>query len=196
MTRSALSSRIAHARANPLEYVLLAIAFVAIGVAMYETVAVALNGDRTQDLTFSGATAELGRTLSSNGSARIGRLERATIVVGADTAVADTIVVVADSVTEPAFAAGGFLRDQVAQYNDFAIRQALLSARATRDGNRAVRSRSEGRTLLRTVWADDGTRALRPPESIRIGHSFAVRRRFVARCPNHPLAEQPRAARP
>ena len=106
---------------------------------MYETVAVALNGDRTQDLTFSGATAELGRTLSSNGSARIGRLERATIVVGGDTAIADTIVVVADSATEPAFAAGGFLRDQVAQYNDFAIRQALLSVRETRDGSRAVR---------------------------------------------------------
>ena len=90
MTRSALSARVAHARANPLEYVLLTLAFVAIGVAMYETVAVALHGDRTQDLTFSGTTAELGRTLSSNGSARIGRLERATIVVGGDTAVADT----------------------------------------------------------------------------------------------------------
>ena len=61
---------------------------------------------------------------------------------------------------EPAFAAGGFLRDQVAQYNDFAIRQALLSLRETRDGSRAARSRSEGRTLLRTVWADDGTRVL------------------------------------
>jgi len=126
MTKSAVSARVAHARANPLEYVLLTIAFLAIGVAMYETVAVALNGDRTQDLTFSGTTAELGRTLSSNGSARIGRLERATIVVGGDTAIADTIVVVADSTTEPALAAGGFLRDQVAQYNDFAIRQELL----------------------------------------------------------------------
>jgi hypothetical protein len=160
MTRSTLAARISHAGANPLEYVLLTLAFVAIAVAMYETVAVALHGDRTQDLTFSGTTAELGRTLSSNGSARIGRLERATIVVGGDTAVADTIVVVADSVTEPAFAAGGFLRDQVAQYNDFAIRQALLSLRGTRDGSRPVRSRSEGRTLLRTVWADDGTRIL------------------------------------
>ena len=160
MTRAGVSSRLAHARANPLEYVLLMLAFVAIGVAMYETVAVALNGDRTQDLTFSGTTSELGRTLSSNGSARIGRLERATFVVAGDTVVTDTIVVVADSVTEPAFAAGGFLRDQVSQYNDFAIRQALLSAREARDGGRPARPRSEGRTLLRSVWADDGSRML------------------------------------
>jgi hypothetical protein len=160
MTKAGVSTRLAHARANPLEYVLLTLAFVAIGVAMYETVAVALNGDRTQDLTFSGTTSELGRTLSSNGSGRIGRLERATFVVGSDTVVADTIVVVADSVTEPALAAGGFLRDQVSQYNDFAIRQALLSARETRDGGRPARSRSEGRTLLRSVWADDGSRML------------------------------------
>ena len=160
MTTTRLSARFAHAKANPLEYVLLVLAFVAIGIAMYETGAVALTGDRTQDLTFTGTTAELGRTLSSNGSARIGRLERATFVIGSDTAIADTIVVVADSTSEPAFAAGGFLRDQVAMYNDYAIRQALLSLREPREGGRAARSRSEGRTLLRTVWADDGSRIL------------------------------------
>jgi hypothetical protein len=159
--RERLSSRASHIRANPLEYVLLMLAFVAIGFTMYETVAVALAGDRTQDLTFSGTTAELGRTLSSNGPARIGRLDRATIVVGGDTVIADTIVVVADSLIEPAFATGGFLRDQVVLYNDYAIRQALLSSHSgARDGGRAERGRSEGRTLLRTVWADDGTRML------------------------------------
>jgi hypothetical protein len=156
-SREAFAARASHIRANPLEYALLVVAFIAIGFTMYETVAVALRGDRTQDLTFSGTTAELGRTLSSNGSARIGRLDRATIVIGRDTAIADTIVVVADSVTEPAFATGGFLRDQVAAYNDYAIRQALLSMRET---NRAARGRSDGRSLLRTVWADDGTRML------------------------------------
>jgi hypothetical protein len=127
--RDRLSARASDIRANPLEYLLLILAFIAIGLTMYETVAVALAGDRTQDLTFSGTTAELGRTLSSNGPARIGRLERATIIVGRDTVVADTIVVVADSVIEPAFATGGFLRDQVVLFNDYAIRQALLSSR-------------------------------------------------------------------
>src|SRR3954468_24063200 len=117
-SRERLTARVSHIGANPLEYVLLLLAFVAIGFTMYETVAVALKGDRTQDLTFSGTTAELGRTLSSSGPARIGRLARATIVVGRDTVIADTIVVVVDSVTEPAFATGGFMRDQVALYND------------------------------------------------------------------------------
>ena len=158
--RERLAARASHVRANPLEYVLLTLAFAAIGFTMFQTVTVALAGDRTQDLTFSGTTAELGRTLSSKGPARIGRLERTRIVVGRDTVTADTIVVVADSVIEPAFATGGFLRDQVVLYNDYAIRQALSSRDAARDGSHSERGRSEGRTLLRTVWADDGTRML------------------------------------
>ena len=152
-----IAARVSHVRANLLEYALLVVAFVAIGFTMYETATVALAGDRTQDLTFPGTTAELERTLSSGGAARIGRLDRVTMIVGRDTITADTIAVVADSVTEPGFAVGGFLRDQVALYNDNAIRQALLASRET---SRSTRGRSEGRTLLRTVWADDGTRML------------------------------------
>src|SRR6185437_9845098 len=135
--------------ANLIEYLLLGVAMTAIGLAMYETVRIGTQGDRTQDLTFAGTTAELGRTLAANGVARVGRLARATVV-------ADTIVVTADSAAEPAFAAGGFMRDQVTQYNDFAVRQALLSVKS----NRPPRDESEARTLLRTAWRDDGTRVL------------------------------------
>jgi hypothetical protein len=143
---------------------------------MYETVAVALNGDRTQDLTFSGTTSELGRTLSGNGSGRIGRLERATFVVGSDTVVADTIVVVADSVTEPAFAAGGFLRDQVSQYNDFAIRQALLSRekRATETGPLARAPRDAH--CFAACGPMTEVECSRSSKSLWVGDSFAIRR--------------------
>ena len=118
VARVKLSARLSHVRANPLEYGLLLVAIVAIAVAMDKTVEVGLRGDRVHDLTFAGASAELGRTLSANGAPRVGRMERAYIVAGGDTAVVDTIVVVADSTVEPAFATGGFLRDQIALYND------------------------------------------------------------------------------
>jgi hypothetical protein len=144
-------------RANVLEYALLLVAFFAIGLAMYKTVEVGLAGDRTRDLTFAGTTAELERTLSSNGAARVGHLDRATIVVGHDSIVVDTIVVAADSATEPAVAAGGFLRDQVALYNDFAVRQAILASVDTSD---AGTSTAEPPTLLRTALNDEGARVL------------------------------------
>lgn len=157
VSRAQLSARLSHVRANPLEFGLLLVAIVAIAVAMDKTVEVGLRGDRSRDLTFAGASAELGRTLSSNGAPRVGRMERAYIVVGGDTAVVDTIVVVADSTVEPAFATGGFLRDQIALYNDYAIRQALLSLG---DSTRPTRTRSDGPTMLHAAWADDGTRTL------------------------------------
>lgn len=154
--REAVQARTTHMWANVIEYLLLVVAMTAIGLAMYETIRVGTRGDRTRDLTFAGATAELGRTLAANGVARVGRLVRATFVVGSDTVVADTIVVTADSTREPGFAAGGFMRDQVTQYNDFAVRQALLSVKS----NRPPRDESEAHTLLRTAWRDDGTRVL------------------------------------
>jgi hypothetical protein len=157
MTPQAVSKDLAsRLRANPLECSLLAVALFAIGFTMFKTVRVAMSGDRTQDLTFAGTTAELGRTLTNNGPSRLGRLEQATLVVGADTVVADTIVITADSISEPAFAAGGFLRDQVAIYNDDAIRQAIAGARS----GRPQRSPNEGRSLLRTALNDDGARIL------------------------------------
>lgn len=144
-------------RSNVLESALLLIAFFAIGLAMYKTVEVGMAGDRTQDLTFAGTTAELERTLSSNGAARIGHLDRAAIVIGNDTVVADTIVVAVDSTTEPAVAAGGFIRDQVALYNDHAVRDAVLSLVDTSD---VVAAPSDGATLLRTTLNDEGQRIL------------------------------------
>jgi Holliday junction resolvasome RuvABC endonuclease subunit len=141
-------------RRNPLEGVLLLLAIAALACAMVTTARVALTGDRMSDLTFAGTTDALSRALATNGPERFGRLERALIVVGSDTAIADTILVTADSVAQPAVAKGGFIHDQVALYNDHAIRQAVLGL------GRASRANVESPSLLRTVFTDDGTRRL------------------------------------
>jgi hypothetical protein len=148
---------VAQIRANPLEGMLLLFAFVTIGLAMYKTTIVALTGDRAQDLTFLGTTSELGRTLSASSPGHVGHLDRAPITAGQSSVTVDTIIAVADSVNEPAFAQGGFVRDQIALYNDYVVRQAVLSSVDPWSGARA---HSDAPTLIRTVSAEDGTRTL------------------------------------
>ena len=143
-------------RARPLELGLLSIAIVSVGLTMAATAAVALAGRSPRDLTFNEAADELSRMLGSAGAERIGRLERATIAFGDDTALVDTIRVSVDSLAEPSFAKGGFLSDQVALYNDHAIRQAIASAVQ----DRPARTVSEGPSFFRSVWTEGGTRRL------------------------------------
>lgn len=150
--RHGLQSGLDQIRANPLESILVTFAVFAIGVTMTATARIALTGDRTQDLTFAGATDELGRMLSTRGSARLARLERTGTSVRNGSAVADTIAILADTVAEPAFAVGGFVHDHVMLYNDFAVREAMQSSPGG--------ERSEARTLLQTAWTDDGKRML------------------------------------
>ena len=168
-----LSRMLAHFRANPLESALLFFAAFALGLTMVKTVAVALGGDRTQDLTFSGTTDELGRMLSAGGTARVGRLVRGHLAVGNGIVTVDTIAAAADSTAEPAFATGGFVHDQIALYNDEAVREALLAAEFP---GRAGRESFYGPSLLHTTSNDDGTRALadRPsPYSLVIRSPYA-----------------------
>jgi hypothetical protein len=154
--RDSFSAKVAHVRANPLESTLLFFALGTIALAMYMTIVVALTGDRTQDLTFVGTTSELGRSLSASGPGHVGRLDARPIRVGKSSVTVDTIIVVADSLNEPAFAQGGFVHDQIALYNDFVVRQAVLSSL---DASGA-RMRLEAPTLIRTVASEDGTRSL------------------------------------
>jgi hypothetical protein len=154
--RDSFSTKLAHVRANPLESTLLFFALATLALAMYMTIVVALTGDRTQDLTFAGTTSELGRSLSASGPGHVGRLDARPIMVGKTSVTVDTIVVVADSLNEPAFAQGGFVHDQIALYNDFVVRQAVLSSL---DASGA-RMRLEAPTLIRTVTSEDGTHSL------------------------------------
>ena len=186
--RDGFSTKVAQVRANPLESILLFFALATLAFAMYMTVVVALTGDRTQDLTFVGTTTELGRSLSASGPGHVGRLTAQPIIVGKSAVTVDTIVVVADSLNEPAFAQGGFVRDQIALYNDYAVRQAVLSSVDPSWRSRALRgtnAHSDHRVRRRDAIA------VRPAECVRHGHSLAVRRRVVARSENDRLAKQP-----
>lgn len=155
--RGGLSSGLSEIRANLLESILLLFACATIALAMYKTVSVGLTGDRAQDLTFAGTTSELGRALAAGGPSHVGRLDEVVIAVGTASTTADTIIAVADSVSEPAFAKGGFVRDQIGIYNDYAVRHAVLSFI---DGSRGNRGRLEAPALLRTTASEDGTRTL------------------------------------
>jgi hypothetical protein len=160
-------------RSRPLELTLLLAAAGAMSVTIDATAAVALRDRAPRDLTFGDAADELSRMLSAGGTDRIGRLERARLMWGSDTAFVDTIRVATDSLAEPSFAKGGFLHDQVALYNDYAIRQAVVGARQ-RDGR--MRAVSEGPSFFRSIWTDDGARRLseRPnPSALAIRSPYA-----------------------
>jgi hypothetical protein len=124
---------------------------------MVATAAVAFTSRAPRDLTFTDAADEVSRMLAASGADRVGRLERAQLPVGDDVVYVDTIRVAADSTAEPSFAKGGFLRDQVALYNDHAIRQAIVGAL---QGERPLRTAAEGPSFFRSIWTENGTRRL------------------------------------
>ena len=144
-------------RANPLECALLAFAVVVIVATMVATTAVALTRGQREDLTFTGAVAELSRTLKDRGPEQVGTMQRAVLAVGGDTVVVDTLAVTADSTVEPSFARGGFLRDQVGRFNDHVIRRAV---RDVASGTPRLRGRVETSSVFRLVWTDSGTARL------------------------------------
>jgi hypothetical protein len=156
--RSTAWSRVmAVLRANPLEFLLLAFGSAMIVATMVATTAVTLERGRHDDLTFSGAVGELSRTLKDRGPEQVGVVQRASLAVGRDTIVVDTLAITADSATEPSFARGGFLRDQVTRFNDHAIRSGV---RAVVTGEHAPRGRPETGSVFRLVWTDSGTTRL------------------------------------
>jgi hypothetical protein len=145
-------------RTHPLEALLFAASIVLLLATMVVTARVAVGASaQSADLTFGGTLDEMALVLSNSGPDRFARLEHATLrLPGGDIAV-DTVAILADAADEPAAATGGFIADQVAQYNDHVIRQALIRATL---GSAVANSETEAPSLLRAVRTETGERRL------------------------------------
>lgn len=144
-------------RTHLLEILLFAGSIGLLLAAVVVTARVALGAaSQAQDLTFNGTLEELALALSNGGPDRIAALERANLPAGDNALIVDTIAILIDPAEEPAVAPGGFIADQVALYNDHAIRQALVHASL----GDAAATFSEAPSLLRTVRTDTGERRL------------------------------------
>jgi hypothetical protein len=144
-------------RTHLLEILLFAGAIGLLLTAVVVTARVALGAAaQSQDLTFNGTLEELALALSNGGPDRIAALERASLPAGDIALVVDTIAILIDPAEEPAAAPGGFIADQVALYNDHAIRQALVHASL----GDAAGVFTEAPSLLRTMRTETGERRL------------------------------------
>lgn len=158
--RSVTFARAKHVlHTHPLEILLFAASIVLLLVTIGVTARVALDTTaQAQDLTFSGTLDELELVLSNSGADQLATLEHATLPGGdGGTIVVDTIAILADASDEPAAGRGGFIADQVALYNDHAIRQAMVRATL---GRTDANGDTEAPSLLRTVHTENGERRL------------------------------------
>ncbi|HEX2166268.1 MAG TPA: hypothetical protein VHG09_03420, partial [Longimicrobiales bacterium] len=145
-------------RTHPLEALLFGVSIALLVATIVVTMRVALNADtQTEDLTFGGTLDELSLVLSNSGFDQLATLEHATLPAAGGTIAVDTIAILADPEDEPAAARGGFIADQVAMYNDHAIRQALVRATI---GGTAMSAVTEAPSLFRTVRTETGERRL------------------------------------
>lgn len=147
-------------RTHPLEVLLFAASIALLITTIVITTRVAVNTTaQAADLTFSGTLDELALVLSNGGADRLAQLEHATLPgPGPGRAIAvDTIAILADPDDEPAAAPGGFIADQVALYNDHAIRQALVHATL---GPAFANRGTDAPSLLRAVRIETGERRL------------------------------------
>ena len=144
---------------HPLEILLFAASIVLLLATVGVTARVALDTTgQAQDLTFTGTLDELELVLSNGGPDQLATLEHATLPGGNGGAIAvDTIAILADSEDEPAAGRGGFIADQVALYNDHAIRQAMVRATL---GGAVANGDTEAPSLLRAVRTENGERRL------------------------------------
>ena len=145
-------------RAHPLEILVFGLSIVLLLTTIVVTARVALDADtQTQDLTFGGTLDELALVLSNSGFDQLAVLEHATLAPAGGAIAVDTIAILADPDDEPAAAPGGFIADQVALYNDHAIRQALVRATL---GSGTANGVTEAPSLFRTVRTETGERRL------------------------------------
>lgn len=146
-----------HAWRNALEVALLAAVGGFVLFTMCMTYVATRPDTSRHDLTYAGATDELSAWLRANGPDAIARVTPASLRIGGETVVVDTLELVADTTREPGLAAGGFVRDQIVEYNDRAIRNAVLVRTRGRAWARAG-GMGGGASLLRTIAADGGRR--------------------------------------
>lgn len=133
-----------------LEAALLITAVVLVIGTIAQTVRVASRTSLRSDLNYRGAIDELEGTLQGLGPDSIARVVSSRIARSTHDSVSiDTISVVADTSTEPALAAGGFLRDQISRYNDAAFRLAF------RDTDR-LEQPADPDNLLRVIRTERG----------------------------------------
>lgn len=151
------SSRlISYVRANGVELLLVVVAMMALALTGITTALVALEPATADDLAFPGTIGEVSRTLRNRGPENVGRIASAMFVVGKQRLRVDTIVSLMDSISEPGFRRRGFMADQIAAFNDAAIRSAVLQASQPT----ATREFTNQWSILQTVWSDSGTQRL------------------------------------
>ena len=130
---------------------------------MYKTWQVAGNTKLRADLTYRRTITELEQTLQGLGPDSVVRVVRAKIAsAGVDSMPVDTMVVAADTLLEPSLATGGFLREQIARFNDAAVRQALgpagpdTSGRSVHSSAVQIGESPDRGNLLRVVRGAEG----------------------------------------
>lgn len=138
-----------------LDVVLIIVMIALVIFTMWKTWRVAGNASLRSDLTYRNTIEELERTLEGLGPDSIARIVSLRMSrLGSDSVSLDTIAIVADTLAEPSLAAGGFLRDQIARFNDAAVRQALGSTVRRRD------QPADPDNVLRSIRASGGGRRL------------------------------------
>jgi hypothetical protein len=114
---------------------------VAVGMivwAMVATVAVAREAEQASDLSYHQTIRELSQMLQGFTPDSVARVTTATHDVLGVSAAIDTLSVTIDPLNEPAFAVGGFVREQITAFNDAAIRQTVLTSAMGHDGTQSL----------------------------------------------------------
>jgi hypothetical protein len=118
---------------NALEVGVLAATALALLTAAVFTVRAAFAEAYREDLVFRGALEKTDSLIQNQGPMGVATYRRASLRVGGRDVPVDSLAVSGDSILFPSLAKGGFLRDHVEAFNDYATRQAaraLASRRA------------------------------------------------------------------
>lgn len=115
-------------RRAPLELLLVTTSVLLVLGSTIATIKVARSTERSRDLIYADAVRELSNTLQGLEPDSVARVVSARVpIAGEDTLSVDTLAIVADTMLEPALATGGFVQDQIASFNEAAVRRAVVS---------------------------------------------------------------------
>ena len=110
---------------NALEVCLLAGAALSVLAVIGATVRAGVAETYREDLTFRGAIEETTALIENQGPAGVASYRRGQIAVGGSTLSVDSLVATGDSTRFASLSKGGFLRDQIELFNDYAARRAV-----------------------------------------------------------------------